>query len=169
MASVRCQLHRPASSSRKYVKSVEPVGYPSTALFCGLKRCTSPGLIWLERDELRAYADGQRRFSPHRVGVGLRAKQWVDLRSFSGRHVIVETFWSYGEQSHNDVRVRPVAEEGFSPDVRVQCSTEMRANHPVGTRFRLFVSTRRFKSNKLCLYSHYTDSYEVVSGDPFGV
>lgn len=62
MAIMRCQQHAPKARTREYVASVEPVGYPATALVCGSKGCEEPALIWLERHEKDGYDSGQRVF-----------------------------------------------------------------------------------------------------------
>lgn len=51
--------------------------------------------------------------------------------------VIVETFLNPGEPSSAVYRVRPIAGQVFSQDMRVQCSRAMRHAHPLGTRFVL--------------------------------
>ena len=67
---------------------------------------------------------------------------YIDLSTFSRREVVVETFRAYGENSRNKIRVRPIASEGFDPEIRVQCALKMRADHPVGTIFRLSLTVR---------------------------
>ena len=62
MAIVRCRIHKPTGRTRNYVASVEPVGYPETAMVCGSKTCDAPGLVWLETDEKSAYDRGERIF-----------------------------------------------------------------------------------------------------------
>lgn len=64
MALVRCEqcglnLSR---TKRSYVDKVKPVGYPETALICGLMKCEKPGLVWLEKHELEDYQKGKRIF-----------------------------------------------------------------------------------------------------------
>jgi len=67
MALVRCRAcrERPTGRghyTRSYVRSVQPVGYPNTAMICGTPSCDQPGLIWLEQDEATAYDGGDRIF-----------------------------------------------------------------------------------------------------------
>jgi len=63
MALVRCEKHGyPKGRTTDYVRSVEPVGYPDTAVVCGLKGCDHPGLVWLTQEEDAAYAVGRRIF-----------------------------------------------------------------------------------------------------------
>jgi hypothetical protein len=60
MAYSRCGApHIP--KNQKYFAYVHPMGYPNTALICGL--CNKPGLIWLDDVEEQQYKQGQRIFS----------------------------------------------------------------------------------------------------------
>jgi hypothetical protein len=62
MALCRClEIHGwPKGRTHDYVAYAKPVGYPQTALICGL--CDNPGVIWLNREEKAAYENGQRIF-----------------------------------------------------------------------------------------------------------
>lgn len=63
MALVRCEdCGKPRGRTRKYIKSVEPVGFPETAAVCGSRSCGNPGLVWLEAHEWRLYGQGERVF-----------------------------------------------------------------------------------------------------------
>jgi hypothetical protein len=67
MVLVRCSICgvKPPGRSgykRNYVRSVEPLGHPNSALVCGVPSCSGAGLIWLEPSELDAYNQGQRVF-----------------------------------------------------------------------------------------------------------
>ena len=74
---------------------------------------------------------------------------------------MVETFYAFGEGSRNRVRVRPIASEGFAPNVRVQCSTRMRKEHPVGTLFRLYLYPRDAGASPM-LSARNSEYYEIV-------
>lgn len=76
MALVRCnECGKPKGRTRKYIRSVEPIGYPKTALVCGTKNCTNAGLIWLEAHEWRDYTEKNRKiFEPPSRSVQFRAK-----------------------------------------------------------------------------------------------
>lgn len=66
MAMVRCgNCGKPTQGAKRtYVFSVQPVGYPATAVICGRSGCVNPGLVWLEPKEDVAYKNnGQRIFS----------------------------------------------------------------------------------------------------------
>jgi hypothetical protein len=62
MSVMRCPNHTPRGRTRIYVASVEPVGYPHTALVCGSRQCDAPALIWLESHEKAAFDRGERVF-----------------------------------------------------------------------------------------------------------
>lgn len=84
------------------------------------------------------------------------------LENYVPREVVVETFRAHGEPSHAALRVRPVEEEGFPEGTRVQCSRGMRTSHPVGTRFKIFLTLRETGDGP-CLYAHHDAPYLVVS------
>lgn len=64
MALVRClDRHSPPAGRRhRYVCSVQPVGYPNTALICGIPDCNNPGVIWHDQNEKEKYKNGERKF-----------------------------------------------------------------------------------------------------------
>lgn len=67
MALVRCErcgVQKAGSGQykRQDVRSVQPGGYPNTALVCGRPTCDQPGVIWLESSEAQKYESGQRVF-----------------------------------------------------------------------------------------------------------
>ncbi len=62
MAIMRCRDHGPRGRTRQYVASVEPIGYPETALICGSANCDAPAFIMLEAEEKAAYDRGERVF-----------------------------------------------------------------------------------------------------------
>jgi hypothetical protein len=64
---------RRSCETRTYVGSVQPVGYPSTALICGSTSCDAPALIWLEADEKAAYDRGERVFKSFTDTMKVRA------------------------------------------------------------------------------------------------
>ncbi len=78
--------------------------------------------------------------------------------------IIVETFRARGENSASPVRVRPLAGQGFSTELRVECSKSMRAQYPVGTLFRLDVRLIHRLATPL-LYAHHAAPFERVGSD----
>jgi hypothetical protein len=73
MAIMRCNNHKPKGRTRSYVVTVEPIGYPDTALICGSAECKEPGLIWLEAHEKTAYDRGERIFKSFTETMKVRA------------------------------------------------------------------------------------------------
>jgi hypothetical protein len=74
MAIMRCAAHAPKRTMREYAGTVEPVGYPATALVCGSKHCREPALIWLERGEKANYDTGERIFEAFTSSMKVRAQ-----------------------------------------------------------------------------------------------
>lgn len=87
-----------------------------------------------------------------------------DLSTFTGDYVVVKSFWAWGENSHNKVRVAPIPQEGFPDGTRVQCSTKMRANYPVGTMFRLYLTVRDTGASPTLFAPSHAD-YTVVDSE----
>lgn len=48
---------------RNYVRSVDPIGYPDTAVICGRPNCTNPARVWLDNNEFTDYQNGVKIFS----------------------------------------------------------------------------------------------------------
>ncbi|GGD87967.1 hypothetical protein [Caballeronia grimmiae] len=78
--------------------------------------------------------------------------------------IIVETFRAFGEASAAAIRVRPLAGQGFSTALRVECSRSMRQQYPVGTLFRLAVKPIEREGTPL-LYAHHAAPFERVTPD----
>ncbi len=76
MALVRCKkCGKPKGRTRKYIRNVEPVGFPNTSSICGRKDCSNPGLVWLEAFEWRKYQeDNERIFEIPSRTVKIRTK-----------------------------------------------------------------------------------------------
>ena len=74
MAIMRCPAHVPKRTTRAYAGSVEPVGYPATALVCGSVHCREPALIWLEKREREQFESGERVFKAFTASMKVRAK-----------------------------------------------------------------------------------------------
>jgi hypothetical protein len=64
MAIARCQKHGPPTGRTRTFDPApaEPIGYPDTAVVCGLVECREPGLVWLETQERASYRQGVRVF-----------------------------------------------------------------------------------------------------------
>jgi len=73
MALSRCleQHANPKGRTNTYVGDVKPVGYPETAIVCGL--CDRPGVMWLTDEEAQAYEKGCRIFQGPNLFTQMRA------------------------------------------------------------------------------------------------
>jgi hypothetical protein len=73
MALCRClEMHgKPEGRATSYTAYLHPVGYPDTALTCGL--CDNPGVIWVNDQEVEAYKNGERIFSGPNAFAKMRA------------------------------------------------------------------------------------------------
>ncbi len=74
MSIMRCNEHPPLRAKRAYSRTVEPVGFPETALICGSVKCQRPALIWLETFEASQYDAGERIFKSFTATMKVRAK-----------------------------------------------------------------------------------------------
>jgi hypothetical protein len=79
--------------------------------------------------------------------------------------IIVETFYAPGEKSRSPIRVRPLAGQGFTTDMRVECSKEMRTAFPVGQLFCIYAKLISRLDSPDFLYSSYRDNWNPVSKD----
>ncbi len=80
----------------------------------------------------------------------------------SEREVIVETFLPSGEASRSAVRVRPIAGQGFSSALRVQCSKKMRESYAVGTRFVLTLKIMG-RGGPVYLHAHHDAPFRLAT------
>ena len=73
--------------------------------------------------------------------------------------ILAETFYC-----GNIIEVRPLPDQSFSTDMLIECSKQMRYDHPIGTVFRIKVKHKQPKDSsfKPHLYSSYRWSYEVI-------
>jgi len=77
--------------------------------------------------------------------------------------IIVQTFYAPGEKSRSPIRVRPLPGQGFSTDIRVECSREMRTAFPVGQFFCIYVKLTSRLNSPDFLYSSYRDPWNPVT------
>lgn len=66
MAYSRCLVHHSPPKTRTRppcTKYAYPVGYPNSALICGIPYCTNQGVIWLDSEEQLKYQSGIRIFA----------------------------------------------------------------------------------------------------------
>ena len=79
------------------------------------------------------------------------------------RKVAIETFRNPGEPSSASIRARPLAGQGFSTSMRVECSSTMRKNYPLGTVFVVEAQLIDKEGGNQFLYMHYKWPYQVVA------
>ena len=79
------------------------------------------------------------------------------------RYVVIETFRNSGEASTSSLRCRPLPGQGFSTQMRVECSSKMRDKYPVGTCFLIKTQTIDKEGGTPFLYTYYNWPYEVLS------
>jgi len=72
--------------------------------------------------------------------------------------IIVQTFYARGENSRSPIRVRPLPGQGFSTDMRVECSKVMRTAFPVGQLFCIYTKLKSRLDSPDFLYSGYRDA-----------
>ena len=74
MALMRCDDHAPTGRDEPYVRRVQPMGWPDTALVCGQGDCKTAALIWLKQAEADAYVKGRRIFKlPNNAATKVKA------------------------------------------------------------------------------------------------
>lgn len=79
-------------------------------------------------------------------------------------YIIVQTYLAYGEASHNSIRARPIAGQGFSIQINVRCSVKMRRSAKVGAFFKLWISpTTRIGATNL--YSNERDKWIEINAE----
>ena len=78
------------------------------------------------------------------------------------RDIVIETYWNPGEPSNKAIRARPMAGQGFSTNLNVECSSEMRAKYPIGT---LMVVRAKItdREGTVFLYTHHSWPFRIVS------
>ena len=81
----------------------------------------------------------------------------LDLRT-----VLIETIENVGEPAAERVRARPVAGQGYSPNIRVSCSVKLREQHPIGTKF-LIQAKLIDRNGTPYLYSRPAAPFRVLS------
>lgn len=77
--------------------------------------------------------------------------------------IVAETFLNQGEPSTATRRVRPVAGQGYSSGLRIECSKAMRIAFPLGQKFLLDVQWKYFGTGAECLYANYRDKWHPLT------
>jgi hypothetical protein len=81
------------------------------------------------------------------------------------RRVAIETYRNSGEPSSKNIRARPLAGQGFSRNMHVECSARMREAHPVGTIFIVQAQLTSKEGGTPFLYTSWQWPYDVVDQD----
>ena len=81
------------------------------------------------------------------------------------KYSAVETFRTGYEQSSASVRVRPLPGQGLSTDMRVECSRQMRKNHPIGTIFKIQAKLTTREGGTPFLFSSHTWPYTLLTSE----
>ena len=76
--------------------------------------------------------------------------------------LIVETFEPDRSESRHEIRVRPVAGQGYPEDARVRFPLALRSNRQLGTKFRVLASIREPAGMRAHLNVEFADA-QVVS------
>ena len=79
--------------------------------------------------------------------------------------VVVESFQYHGGGSIHKIRCRPVAGQGLSTDMKVECSSKMRKAHPVGTKFLLEAKVTDREGGTEFLFAPYAWPYQVLTDE----
>lgn len=79
-------------------------------------------------------------------------------------YAIIETFQTTEEFSHNSIRARPLAGQGLPTNMRVECSTAMRNNHPAGSKIKIRAQIKHTGSAPH-LYTYFRWNYEVLTDE----
>jgi hypothetical protein len=79
------------------------------------------------------------------------------------RNIFIESFLNTGESSSSAVRARPLPGQGLDTNMRVECSSKMRKNYPIGTVFIVQAQVIDKDGGTPFLYTHFNWPYSVVS------
>ena len=85
------------------------------------------------------------------------AKPWEKYQQ-----IVIETYYQVKSGKSSRIHARPVAGEIFPATFDVECSRSMRANYPVGTRFRVWAKLTDRNGGGEFLYTYHKWPYEVV-------
>jgi len=77
--------------------------------------------------------------------------------------VVIESFVNPGEPSNLAIRCRPLPGQGLNTKMRVECSSRMRQNYPVGTCFLVKAKIVEMQGGATFLYTHYNWSYKLMT------
>ena len=79
------------------------------------------------------------------------------------KYIIVESYIPKKTSGmHGLVHIRPIAGQGFSTKLHVECSKELSNNYPVGTRFKIKAKLTDRLGKTEFLYSYFNWPFEVI-------
>jgi hypothetical protein len=78
------------------------------------------------------------------------------------QEIVIQTYEASGTSSNKPIRARPVAGQGLSIKLNVECSTKMREAYPVGT-FMIVRAKITDVEGTPFVYTHYNWPYKVVT------
>jgi len=81
----------------------------------------------------------------------------------SYKFLVIESFVNPGEPSNLAIRCRPLPGQGMNTKMRVECSSRMRQNYPIGTCFLIKAKIVEMQGGSTFLYTHYNWSYKVIT------
>jgi hypothetical protein len=79
------------------------------------------------------------------------------------QQVIVETYFAIKGGKSSRIHVRPISGQPFPTTMDVECSRQMRLEHPIGTKFLIYAKQTGQKGGKPFLYTRFDWPYEVVN------
>jgi len=82
------------------------------------------------------------------------------------QYVVVESYLPNRRSGlHGLVHVRPIAGQGFPPDMHVECSKKLSDTtiYPLGTRFRVWAKLTDKEGSGEFLYSSWRWKFDVLS------
>jgi hypothetical protein len=78
------------------------------------------------------------------------------------RQIIIETFLDSPRGKRSSIRARAISGQFYSSDLNISCSTAMRDQHAVGTRFRVSAKESVSCDGASFLYVNPHLKYDVI-------
>lgn len=79
------------------------------------------------------------------------------------RQILVESYRTTATSGlHGEIHIRPVAGQGLSTALQVECSKELSRNYPVGTQFRIRAKLTDRDGGGEYLYSYFRWPVTVI-------